>query len=307
MSSKVSVICISYNHAPFVKQALESVFAQTYESIEIIVLDDGSNDHSVEEIKNAIGERNVQTVFHSQNEGYTRTFNEGFAMSSGDFVVDFALDDVMKPDFIQRSIDKFESSPKQTGVVFSNADYINEQGEVIGNHNETLFRKGMLSSIPSGDVFEMMLRRYFICTPTMVIRREVLERLGGYDETLAYEDFDFWIRSGRYWEYAYLDEVLMQKRKLAQSMSNQRHRFQFNEQMNSVFKVCEKAFHLTKTKSEKKALLERLNYEYRQCLRVNNHILIKRYRQLIHEAGGHINPFSFLANLINREKINSLP
>ena len=106
MSSKVSVICISYNHAPFVKQALESVFAQTYEPIEIIVLDDGSNDHSVEEIKNAIGERNVQTVFHSQNKGYTRTFNEGFAMSSGDFVVDFALDDVMKPDFIQRSIEK---------------------------------------------------------------------------------------------------------------------------------------------------------------------------------------------------------
>jgi len=281
MSAKVSVICISYNHAPYIGEALKSVFDQNYEDIELIILDDGSKDDSVEKIKNAIGDRDIQAVFHLKNEGYTSTFNQGLALSSGDYIIDFALDDVMKPDFIQRSIELFESSSPNTGVVFSNADYINDKSEVIGNHNEILFQKGMISFIPTGNVFEWILKRYFICTPTMVIKREVFDRLGGYDESLAYEDFDFWVRSSRYWEYAYMDKVLMQKRKLPDSMSSQRHRFRFNEQMNSIFKVCEKAFQLCKTKEEFKALGIRLNYEYRQCLRLNAIELAKDYLRLM--------------------------
>ena len=300
MSAKVSVICISYNHAPFIQEALESVFNQTYGSIEVIVLDDASKDNSQDVIKKVIGDREASVIFHQTNKGYTSTFNEGLTLSTGDYIIDFALDDVMKPDFIQKSISKFETSSSQTGVVFSNAEYINNEGRIIGNHNQILFEKGMLKSIPAGDVFEWILRRYFICTPTMMIKKEVFERLGGYDETLAYEDFDFWVRSSRHWEYAYFDDVLIQKRKLADSMSNQRHRFQFNEQMNSTFRVCEKAFHLVKTKAERKALIERLNYEYRQCLRSDNALLARKYSVLIGEAGGSINLLSYLGKYIRR-------
>lgn len=300
MSAKVSVICIAFNHAPYIETALNSLFNQSYESLEIIVLDDGSKDESVENIKAAIGEKEIVTVFHSSNQGYTKTFNEGLALSTGDFVIDFALDDVMKPDFIKHSIEKFESVSDQVGVVFSNADYIDETGEITDNHTESLLRKGMIKEVPSGDVFEWILKRYFVCTPTMVVKREVFDRLGGYDEELAYEDFDFWVRSSRYWQYAYLDEVLFQKRKLANSMSSQRYRFQFNEQMNSAFMVCQKAFHLVKTKSEKRALLVRLNYEYRQCLRMNHHSLAQEYKELIKEIGGRVNPLSFLGKYLSR-------
>ncbi|OEK00240.1 hypothetical protein BFP97_01360 [Roseivirga sp. 4D4] len=286
MEPLVSIICISYNHGPYIKEALESVWSQNYENIEVIILDDGSTDNSQDVIKEAIGDREVLFIDHKVNAGYTKTFNEGLALAKGEYIIDFALDDIMLPNFVKSGVDRLSQESSKTGVIYSNADYIDESSKVIGNHKETLLAKGMVKEFVEGDVFEMILRRYFICTPTMIIRRKVFDRLGGYDESLAYEDFDFWVRSSRYWDYAYLDEVHMQKRKLATSMSANRYRHQQNEMLASVLDVCKKAFHLCKTKSELKALKERLNYEYRQCLRNEAEELAHAYQALLGQMGG---------------------
>lgn len=285
MKPLVSVIGISFNHAAFLKEALESLFSQSYENLQIILLDDGSKDGSAAAIQKLIEGKDIEFTPHKKNKGYTATFNEGFQKAKGQFIVDFALDDVMKPNFIEESIARFESATDKTGVVFSNADFINEHSQVIGNHTEVLLNKGMIAEVPQGDVFKMILKRYFVCTPTMVIKKAVLDRLGGYDESLAYEDFDFWVRSSRYFEYAYIDKVLMQKRLLKTSMSANRHLHHYNELMASVLKVCEKAFQLCKTEEELKALGERLNYEYRQCLKHGAINLADQYRKLIIESG----------------------
>ncbi len=79
--------------------------------------------------------------------------------------------------------------------------------------------KSLISHIPQGDVYRDMLTTYFIPGPTMMIRREVFAALGGYDESLSYEDFDFWVRSSRIYRYAFLNERLTSIRKLKSSMS----------------------------------------------------------------------------------------
>lgn len=275
MKPLVSVICISYQHEPFINEAINSLFAQTYDKVELIVLDDASSDGSGELLKELFKEKEHQLIIHKSNQGYTKTFNEGLALSNGEFIIDFALDDVMEPEFIEKSVEAF--TEESIGVVFSNADYIDQDSKHLANHTEELIRKKMIKSVPEGDVFEWMLRRYFVCTPTMMIRREVFDRLGGYDESLAYEDLDFWIRSSRVWHYKYVDEVLFKKRKLKTSMSSQRHMHHYNEQMSSVYLVCEKAFQLCRSKNEFKALWERLNYEYRQCVKYNAENLADKY------------------------------
>ncbi len=301
MESLVSIICISYNHGPYIKEALESVWAQRYQNIQVIVLDDGSTDNSQDLIREAIGDREILFIDHKVNSGYTKTFNEGLALAKGDYIIDFALDDVMLPNFVKSGVDRLSQESGKTGVVYSNADYIDESSKVIGNHKETLLTKGMVKELAEGDVFEKILRRYFICTPTMIIRRAVFDRLGGYDESLAYEDFDFWVRSSRYWEYAYLDEVHMQKRKLSTSMSANRYRHHQNELLSSVLKVCQKAFHLCKTKPELKALKERLNYEYRQCLRNEAEELAEAYQALLGQMGGRTDLISKAVRYFKRD------
>lgn len=294
MRPLVSVICISFNHAPYIEEALKSVFEQNYPNIEVIILDDGSGDGSTEVIRTLISDKEISFIAHQTNLGYTKTFNQGLALAKGEFVIDFALDDVMLPDFIMSGIDRFEKEPVSTGIVYSNADYIDTNSKVIGNHKEILLKKKLVSELPEGNVFEQIIRRYFICTPTMIIRKQVFDRLGGYDESLTYEDFDFWVRSSRYWNYAYLDEVHMRKRKLQTSMSASRYQHRLNDQLKSTLNVCKKAFHLCKSKNEIIALKERLNYEYRQCLRNEAKELAEEYKDLLQLIGGHTNMVSKL-------------
>lgn len=288
MRPLVSVVCISFNHAPYIEEALKSVFEQGYVNIQVIILDDGSSDESREIIKKVITDKEITFISHESNLGYTKTFNQGLALAKGEFVIDFALDDVMLPDFITSGIDRFEQEPASTGIVYSNADYIDAASKVIGNHKEILLKKKLVNELPEGDIFEQVMRRYFICTPTMIIRKGVFDRLGGYDETLVYEDFDFWVRSSRYWNYAYLDEVHMRKRKLQTSMSASRYHHYQNDQLISTLKVCKKAFHLCKTKREFQSLHTRLNYEYRQCLRNDVSELAEQYLELLKVSGGKV-------------------
>lgn len=288
MKPLVSVIAISYNHAAYIQKALGSLFEQTYDAWEVILIDDASSDDSVAEIETLIASRNLQLIKHEKNQGYTKTFNEGLKMAKGEYVIDFALDDIMLPNFISNSVELLEQKGDEYGLVFSNAAYIDNTGKVIGNHNELLFKKKMIDEVPQGDVFQWVLRRYFICTPTMVMKKSMLDKLLGYDESLAYEDFDLWVRAARYWKFAYLDEVTLQKRKLLSSMSAQRHLHHYNEQMTSAFKVCNKAFHLCKTKLDLAALFERINYEYRQCIKYGAEELADQYVELINHAGGKL-------------------
>ncbi|MGW8121261.1 glycosyltransferase family 2 protein [Roseivirga echinicomitans] len=289
MNPLVSVICISYNHAPFISEALNSVFKQIHTEIQVIIMDDGSTDNSVTEIEKLVLDKpEITFITNTKNEGYTRTFNKGLALAKGDYIVDFSLDDVMHPDFLSESVKRLEMVGGEYGVSFCNADYINQSSTVVGNHNDILRSKMLIQEIPQGDVFEMVLKRYFICTPTMVIRKPVFDRMGGYDEDLAYEDFDFWVRSSRHYHYTYIDKGLMQKRKLKTSMSAMRYRHKENDQMLSIFKVCEKAFQLCKTASELKALNLRLAYEHRQCIRNGAFELADKYFALAKTAKGNL-------------------
>ena len=281
--SKVTVIAISYNHEPYIKEGLESVFAQAYADIELIVMDDGSSDESQEKIEEILGDREAKLIFHDENKGYTQTFNEGLSEASGEFIVDFALDDVMTSGFIEESVKTLREAGNDYGVVFSNAEYIDKNSQVTHVHTEWLKHKGIIDWVPEGDVFQMILRRYFICTPSMLIRKSVFDRIGGYDESLAYEDFDFWVRSSRYWKYAYTDQILIQKRKLKTSLSAQRFRHYANNQMRSVYQVCLKAAGLCHSKDDYQALSVRLNYEYRQCLRHGAWDLAQEYVSLLRQ------------------------
>lgn len=286
MEPRVSVIGISFEHAAFIEKAIDSLLAQDYPNLEVILMDDGSKDESAALLKKVSeGREDIQLILHDQNLGYTKTFNEGLALATGDYIIDFALDDVMLPGFISKSVEALEKMGPDYGVCFCNADYIDAHDKVLGNHYDQLKAKGMIEQMPTGDIFEMLMRRYFICTPTMVIRKNVFERIGGYDPELAYEDFDFWIRSGRYFKYHYLDAVLMQKRKIATSMSANRLKHWQNQQLESVYKVCEKAFALCKTRQEIKALKGRLAYEYRQSMRSDHGDLAKKYLHLLKQTG----------------------
>ena len=262
----VSVICLSYNHERFVEEAIRSVINQTYKNIEIIVVDDASHDSSQEAIRRLVGEfPAIQFLPIEKNVGNCKAFNMGFALSKGDFIIDLATDDIMMPDRIARQVYQFQSLPQDVGIVFTDAKYINEQGKFLRQHYAYLFRKGLLKEVPQGNVYAKVLSRYFIASPTMMVRRIVFENIGGYDESLAYEDFDFWVRSSRLFGYSFLNESLTKIRKASNSLSSGWYKLG-DKQLHSTYLVCKKAQKLNRSTEDVEALIIRVRYEIRQSV-----------------------------------------
>jgi glycosyltransferase involved in cell wall biosynthesis len=276
-SPLVSVICLCYNHERFVEDAIQSVQGQTYTNVELIIVDDCSTDASVQIIEKILTSlRNAKFKALQVNSGNCRAFNEGLKMASGEFIIDLAADDVLNPDRIEKGIQAFRLTSEETGVNFTDAELINERGIRTGYHSDRFPHE----SIPQGNVYTEILFRYFINSPTMMIRRSVLEKLHGYDETLAYEDFDFWVRSSRDFNYCYTPEALVKKRILPDSLGKSQHK-KGSKQMMSTFRVCEKAFALNRTKEEHLALKKRIRYELAHALHLREFKIAFGYLKML--------------------------
>jgi glycosyltransferase involved in cell wall biosynthesis len=282
----VSVICLCYNHRRFVREAVVSVLNQSYKNIQVIVADDASRDNSVEEIYKLKAENSaIELLLLPRNLGNCRAFNEALKLAKGEFVIDFATDDLMTPDRIEKQVNFFESLDPTVGLVYTDAVYIDEQGKFIRNHFEYLFRKGLISRIPQGDVYRDILTTYFVPGPTMMVRREVFAALNGYDESLSYEDFDFWVRSSRIYRYAFLKERLTSIRKHNTSMSTGWY-VPGDKQLHSTYLICKKAQQLNRDKGDEKALITRVRYEFRQSVLSGNHGEALLFFELLKELDG---------------------
>ncbi|MEO9474928.1 MAG: glycosyltransferase [Cyclobacteriaceae bacterium] len=279
----VSVICLCYNHARFVEAAIRSVWSQTYQNIELIVVDDSSSDGSVDIIKNTIEGSETTFIQLEKNVGNCKAFNLGFRVSKGDFVIDLAADDMLLPPRVELGINDFLNSSKKAGVHFSDVFLANEAGQIVNTMYERNQAGQLLEQIPVDDIYSKLISKHFISAPSMMIRREVLEELKGYDENLSYEDFDFWIRSARRHHYIFNKAPLMKKRMVSDSHAKSQRK-PFNRHQNSTFAVCRKIFDLNKNPEEYEQLIIRCKYEIGQCLMTLNFGLAFKYWKLSLES-----------------------
>jgi len=253
MNPLVTVICTCYNHERFLKESLDAVFNQTYQSLEVIIVDDASKDDSRNIIESYVRERpGTITILNEYNEGICASFNKALSLAKGKYIVDLATDDVMEPDKIEKQLNCFEQLDDFYGAVFTNALHIDEQSTPIEFHFTPA------DKVPQGDIYKEVIRKFFLPSASLMVKKRVLEDLGGYDETLAYEDFDFWVRSSRNYKYAYLNEPLIRHRKLKGSLSTKFSRPGEAAMLETTYRVCQKALWLNKTKEENLALCQRL-------------------------------------------------
>lgn len=280
-SALVSVICISFNHASFVEEAVLSVIHQSYPNVELILIDNGSKDATREKIE-ILRKRykDIKVIYLESNIGNCRAFNIGLVQARGDFIIDLSADDVLMEDRIGDGLRCFLDSGEDCGVHFSDAAFIDEAGQITGYHFRRNKEGRLVENVPQGMIYKELLAKYFICTPTMMMKRSVLDRLGGYDESLAYEDFDFWVRSGKITRYCYTDKVLVKKRILKNSLSAGQYKRDSN-MLNSTYLVCLKAENLNETDSEKQALVERVQFEFRKALISGNFTIASHFSELL--------------------------
>src|SRR5690606_14100310 len=126
----VSVICTCFNHAAHIEEALQSVAEQSYDPLELSIIDNGSGDDSVKKIQNwVLGNQqriSLKTLFPPQPLNYCQSFNLGLAMIRGKFLIDLSGDDVLLPGHADMAVKILEDHP--SCIYFSNALLIKEGG-----------------------------------------------------------------------------------------------------------------------------------------------------------------------------------
>lgn len=273
----VSVICLCYNHERFVEGAVISVLQQTYQHIELIIVDDASTDGSKGVIA-ALVQQHPEIKFLSleTNVGNCKAFNQGLALSKGQFIIDLAADDILLPARVECGVKALLAAGPDFGLNFTDAEWISEEGSCLYVHSQRFPH----ATIPQGDVYHELITRYFICSPTMIFTRDLITALNGYDENLFYEDFDLWIRGSRTFKFCYTSEVLVRKR-LVNNSKSQKQFTRKDPQRYSTFTACTRILQLNRSKKEQKALKKRIWYEIKLCLKVFDLKLVMAYLRLL--------------------------
>ena len=193
MAPLVSVVMPSYNYGRFIAAALDSVFAQTYKNFEVIVVDDGSTDDSLDVLAR-YGDR-IQ-VLRQKNEGPSAARNAGIRVARGRYVAFLDADDDWLPEKLSRQVALIESDPA-TGVVGCWIRFTDANG-VINGGREYLTQAS--DPIDFGAQLRGIAVRSFWVGGSgsgALVRRDVFDNVGAFDPTLrAAEDWDLWFRIG---------------------------------------------------------------------------------------------------------------
>jgi glycosyltransferase involved in cell wall biosynthesis len=178
----VSVIIPTYNRSELLRVAVESVLAQTYANIEVIVVNDGSTDDTA-----TVMEQWADRViyFEQTNQGVAATRNKGLRAASGEYITFLDDDDFVLPTKTERQVRVLASRP-QVGLVHCRYYYADEDGNLLD-------KAGML---PEGEVLGELLCGNFIWMGAPLIRRQCFDRVGLFDQDIpsVIADWDLWLR-----------------------------------------------------------------------------------------------------------------
>jgi glycosyltransferase involved in cell wall biosynthesis len=178
---KVSVIIPTYNRRDFVREAIASVLAQSYRDFELLVVDDGSRDDTAAVVQEFEGVRSIS----QPNRGVSAARNYGVALSNGELLAFLDSDDLWQPRKLACQVAFFTAHP-ETRICQSEEIWLRHGTRVNPHHKH---RK------TGGDIFVRSLELCLVSPSAVMLRRELFEQVGGFDESLpACEDYDLWLR-----------------------------------------------------------------------------------------------------------------
>nr|BAP91647.1 glycosyl transferase family 2 [Phormidium sp. KS] len=223
----ISVIIPAYNSERTIQATIESVLQQTFSDFELIIVDDGSTDKTLE-IVSSFKDARIK-VFSYSNAGGAVSRNRGFSHSSGEFIAFLDADDLWTPDKLELQLKALQDNP-EAAVAYSWLDAIDEAGKFLreGNHR-----------MENGNIFAKLFLIPFVESGSNpLIRRQAFIDVGGFDESLtASQDYDLYLRLAARYNFVVVPSAQVLYRISSNSMSANVRR----QEATSLF-VRERAF-----------------------------------------------------------------
>jgi glycosyltransferase involved in cell wall biosynthesis len=238
----VSVVIPVFNGEKTIRETIESVLNQTLTDFELVVINDGSQDGTLD-IVERIPDSRIQ-VFSYPNAGQSTSRNRGIEIAKGDYISFIDADDLWTPDKLEAQLQALQANPK-AGVAYSWTDWIDESSQLLG--------KGSYNT-EQGAVFTKLLLNDFVANGSNVlIRRQALTEVGGFDPSVTpAEDWDLWLRLAARYEF-----VAVRSPQILYRISPNSASFNVWKMEASSLQVIDKAFAVAP---------ESLQYLKQQCL-----------------------------------------
>ncbi len=196
---QISVIIPAYNAGPYIAEAINSVINQTFTDWELIVMDDGSTDDTTEQVGPLLSDRRIS--FHRKaNGGPSSARNLGIDLARANLVALLDADDYWLPTKLEKQVAIMAKYP-DIGVCGSGRTHISPNGDVLSH---------IIAAEFHGMPFPRLLFAPLADMTMGVIRRSVFDKVGLFDESLLFsEDYEFWLRVGRYFSFHIISEPLV--------------------------------------------------------------------------------------------------
>jgi len=272
---KVSVIIPTYNRLPMVRDAVDSVLAQDFEDLELIVVDDGSTDGTAEEMKKYGGR--VKLLRHAENKGVSAARNRGILQARGKYIGFLDSDDLWVKGKLKVQVAFLDDNP-QYPLCYTDEIWIRKGKRVnpMGKHSKY-----------SGWIFEKCLPLCIISPSSAMMRKTLFSRVGLFDEALPVcEDYDFWLRVSARFPIFFINRKLIVKRgghpdQLSQrSWGNDRYRVIALEKLLSEPYIGEEERGLILKEMEKKCKIV-----FQGFLKRGNEPEARRYQEIMRRYG----------------------
>ncbi len=202
----VTVVMPSYNAKRFIGAAIESVIAQSYKNLEIILVDDGSTDGTTAVVEQYCRKDSRIQLLRQQNEGVASARNRGIQSGRGEYIAPIDSDDIWHPSKIEAQVLALSQAGESVGLVYSWISLIDEKGRVVG-----LSRRSF-----EGNVFVDLLYSNFVGTASSpMIPRRVFDEVGGYDvthrqkEAQGSEDWDLYLKIAQRHDFRLIPQALV--------------------------------------------------------------------------------------------------
>lgn len=218
----VTIGIANYNYARFVTQALDSAANQTYENVELIIVDDCSKDNSIEVIQdwlnNYSGNFKIMFIKNSKNIGVANVCRLILERASGKYYQILDADDGIKSDKVEKQVAILEKDEK-VALIYSNISIVDEENKLI--NDDYLDRIGYDQiNMPEGNIFQELLVFNFIPNPSVLIRTEYAKRIGGYDQSFQVQDYYLYLTLSEHFSFFYCNCLTGFYRVHSTSLSN---------------------------------------------------------------------------------------
>lgn len=229
MDDLISVLIPAYNHESFIQETVLSAVNQTYKNLELIIIDDGSTDNTFEKIKeleSICRERFIRFEFYKQsNRGIAKTLNTLLKLATGKYTIGSASDDVFKPNIVEilhnflKSHDDYVLAVGDSEIINSDSEPISwGRGRIALPYNDKngfrTFKEFYSRTKNFSDgfgTFESLQKSNYIPNGQL-IRRSVIDQVGGYNENAKLEDWDINLKLAKIGKFKFIDEILFSYR-----------------------------------------------------------------------------------------------